>query len=769
MGCRLLDRRPTDTRRLKRPKDPQAARIPPDFSSLQATVMVFSRPMSLRCWAGSSRGSLAIWTFMLLIGSLAVPAHGQLFVDPVHDGMFGRSPLDTPAGFGLNRGIGVDSSSGDVYVTDDKLRRFDGNGNLITSWDCGGCYGVDVNLVNHDVYVAQRGGRTIAQYDSSGNFIRDWGGEGIGDGQFLNPVDLVVDSTNGEIYVLDGFSVQVFDLTGTFLRRFGSVGSAPAQFSGTMSIYQIAFDPATETVWTADAPGDRLAAFDRFGNFIRGWSGNNNGTAFGDFRWARGLDVDSNGDVYIADADNERVTGYSALGVPIVEYQGPHDLANGPFHPRSIAINRTTGERYVAAGYAFRVDKFDSSNNFLFSWGDRETDGVALNEPRGIAVSQATGDVFVLDTGHFLMKRFSSAGVFLNQWGGSIRIDGLADGLFGFTDVPVATDSAGNPWAATENIHYVGDPFSHHLQKFAPDGTFLLGVQPQANPAFGYSEFKFGMAIDPSTDYVYISDAHPARNHIRIHDSAGLVIGSIGNIPGPAGVAIHGDHLYVASSTEHTVRKFEFSGTSATLVRTIGGIGEFSLLKESGLATDSGGSLYVADSGNHRVQIYAPNGHLLTGFGSSGSGPGQFRIPRGVAVNRAGGELFVLDTGRDRVQKYLLSLDNDADTVPDASDNCVYEPNAGQEDGGGIGAGSASDGIGDACQCGDLNQDAVVDGADVTRYRQALAGLGGPLAGVELERCSVIGERRDCGLVDIIVMIRALAAQEPPIRNVCAP
>ena len=49
--------------------------------------------------------------------------------------------------------------------------------------------------------------------------------------------------------------------------------------------------------------------------------------------------------------------------------------------------------------------------------------------------------------------------------------------------------------------------------------------------------------------------------------------------------------------------------------------------------------------------------------------------------------------------------DFDGDGVPDGSDNCPFEANANQADGGGAGAGSPPDGIGDACQCGDVNGD----------------------------------------------------------------
>ena len=85
--------------------------------------------------------------------------------------------------------------------------------------------------------------------------------------------------------------------------------------------------------------------------------------------------------------------------------------------------------------------------------------------------------------------------------------------------------------------------------------------------------------------------------------------------------------------------------------------------------------------------------------------------------------------------------DADGDGVPDASDNCVHTANADQLDVGGLG-GFISDGIGDACQCGDLNDDGSVDLLDAALYQRGLAGAT-PTA-LPQDKCSVIGGRVDC-------------------------
>ncbi len=120
-----------------------------------------------------------------------------------------------------------------------------------------------------------------------------------------------------------------------------------------------------------------------------------------------------------------------------------------------------------------------------------------------------------------------------------------------------------------------------------------------------------------------------------------------------------------------------------------------------------------------------------------------------------------------------IPLDSDADGVPDASDNCPYWTNPDQLDRGGLGAGSVPDGIGDACQCGDVSGDGFVTIADATIIRRAL--LSPPTATMENpQRCDVgpAGPARSggCTVADATLIRRALLS--PPtasVAPVCAP
>ncbi|MCR9098226.1 MAG: SGNH/GDSL hydrolase family protein [bacterium] len=108
--------------------------------------------------------------------------------------------------------------------------------------------------------------------------------------------------------------------------------------------------------------------------------------------------------------------------------------------------------------------------------------------------------------------------------------------------------------------------------------------------------------------------------------------------------------------------------------------------------------------------------------------------------------------------------DADGDGVPDVSDNCVHTANADQLDVGGL-HGLAADGIGDACQCGDVNDDGSVDLLDVALYQRGLAGVT-PTALPE-DKCSVIGGRVDCEPNDRRTLREAIVGSGPGLAQVC--
>lgn len=117
-----------------------------------------------------------------------------------------------------------------------------------------------------------------------------------------------------------------------------------------------------------------------------------------------------------------------------------------------------------------------------------------------------------------------------------------------------------------------------------------------------------------------------------------------------------------------------------------------------------------------------------------------------------------------------LDDDTDDDSVLDGSDNCVFAPNLTQDDGGGINSASP-DGVGDACQCGDVNFDFQVNDLDLTMARQHLVGATISLPH-DISRCNVVGEAdggaADCNVVDLFHLDRLIHANGAAAGMDCA-
>lgn len=111
--------------------------------------------------------------------------------------------------------------------------------------------------------------------------------------------------------------------------------------------------------------------------------------------------------------------------------------------------------------------------------------------------------------------------------------------------------------------------------------------------------------------------------------------------------------------------------------------------------------------------------------------------------------------------------DPDHDGFLSSCDSCDFVGNVDQLDRGGV-SGATPDGVGDACQCGEITADGLVNASDATRLRQHLAGIGAALGVDALARCSVIGGPTDCTVRTASVLRRALTALAPGVQQTCA-
>ncbi|WP_158305420.1 NHL repeat-containing protein [Opitutus terrae] len=162
-------------------------------------------------------------------------------------------------------------------------------------------------------------------------------------------------------------------------------------------------------------------------------------------------------------------------------------------------------------------------------------------------------------------------------------------------------------------------------------------------------------SVAPAQDSGYAFSLLAGRPFFGGLDGQGRAAGF--TTPSSAAVDQAGN-LFVADTTNHTIRKITPSGTVSTFAGmggqpgSVDGTGNAArFLSPHGVALDEAGNLYVADSGNNTIRKITPTGVVSTLAGQAGAagsadGDGsaaRFNHPTGVTAY-PDGTLFVADT-----------------------------------------------------------------------------------------------------------------------------
>ena len=244
--------------------------------------------------------------------------------------------------------------------------------------------------------------------------------------------------------------------------------------------------------------------------------------------------------------------------------------------------------------------------------------------PSGVAVDR-TGNLYVADAVNNTIREITTVGMvstFAGTAGSSGSNDGAGSAARFWTPFGVAADSAGTV--------YVADTLNNTIRKITLKGivSTLAGLAGNAG----------------SNDGVGI--------RARFRNPWGVVADNAGNV-------------YVADTSNNTIRKITPMGAVSTLAGLAGSSGTTDGMGKAArfnnpfaLAVDNAGYVYVADTGNNTIRKIAPNGMVSTlaglpGYLGSADGRGdsaRFWNPQGVAVDGAG-NIYVADTDNRTIRK----------------------------------------------------------------------------------------------------------------------
>src|SRR5580698_3601587 len=213
-----------------------------------------------------------------------------------------------------------------------------GEGDGKATWPFGVAVGNDGR-----VYCSDEWTNTISVFDQNGKFQYKSGSTGSGDGELMRPAGMICEK-NGNLIVVDSGNnrLQVFSPEGKFLAKCGKAGSGDGEFNQP---WGVTLDK-DGNIFVADWKNHRVQKLSPSGKFLMKvgeygtlpvppnafavtylgpWVSSGETTQYpkaGLLNHPTDVAVDSDGDIYVADWGNHRVSIFDSEGVAITNLWG---------------------------------------------------------------------------------------------------------------------------------------------------------------------------------------------------------------------------------------------------------------------------------------------------------------------------------------------------------------------------------------------------------------------------------------------------------------
>ena len=334
-----------------------------------------------------------------------------------------------------------------------------------------------------------------------------------------------------------------------------------------------------------------------------------------------GVAVNASGDVFIADAGDNRVLVDTPNGSGGYTQSVVDDT--GLSYPAGVAVD-ASGDVFIADTNDNRVvlDTPNGSGGYTQS----VVDDTGLSDPQGVAVDGA-GDVFIADAGNnrVVLDKPNGSGGYTQS---VVDNTGLAE-LQG-----VAVDRSGDV--------FVADAGYNRVVVDSPNGSGGYTQSVVDSTGLAYPE---GVAVDASGD-VFIADTGNARVVLDTPNGLNGYTRSVVDDSGlsyPAAVAVDSSGDVFIADTSHSRVLLDTPNSSDGYTQSV--VDDSGLSFPTAVAVDGSGDVFIADTGDNRVVVDTPDGS--GGYTQSAVGT-DLSDPDGVAVN-ASGDVFIADGGHNRV------------------------------------------------------------------------------------------------------------------------
>jgi hypothetical protein len=188
--------------------------------------------------------------------------------------------------------------------------------------------------------------------------------------------------------------------------------------------------------------------------------------------------------------------------------------------PLGVAVDEASGDVYVADAGNNRVEELGPEGKYVATIAGTETPSGSFSDPTGVAVdnsaSPAKGDLYVMDVGHHVIDVFNSSGTYLSQIKGTpSSFEGELNG--------VTVDASGDLWARENNSN---------MDEFSDTGSFLRQLHnPYAIEPGIAVDSRGGIYLNDSSERAFakLNSAGETLEYVGVGEVRAMAVDSASN------------------------------------------------------------------------------------------------------------------------------------------------------------------------------------------------------------------------------------------------
>jgi len=296
---------------------------------------------------------------------------------------------------------------------------------------------------------------------------------------------------------------------------------------------------------------------------------------------------------------------YATKGITVAGGNGRGSAANQLYYPEGIFVD-TLGNIYIADTDNDRIQKWSSNGMLRITLAGGNGRGEAANQldlPTGIFVDKF-GNIYIADTGNHRIQK----------WAPNATSGITVAGVNYYGDAANELASPSGLFVDRKGYIYIADSYNNRIQKWAPNATYGLTVAGGNGKGGAANQLNYptNIFVD-AKDNIYIADTWNNRIQKWAPNATSGITVAGGNGRGnaanqlkhPEGIFVDTlGNIYIVDTNNNRIQKWIPNATSGITIAGGNGYGkkDNKLSKPKGIFVDSLRNIYIADTWNNRIQ-----------------------------------------------------------------------------------------------------------------------------------------------------------------------